>query len=168
MVKFDLEDLLQTVHAIMTTGNALNVKIAAIDAEKTAKGQTLATALKPIAAYYLQSWSDKILTTSPAIFYGVEDVQTADGGGATSKVFKIFVEVVLVDSGQTNDVFKRIARYSRALEETFLEAIVGIGFNAVPGSRVKIDTVRPVSFKLELDSDEEIKVGGISLTIAIY
>jgi hypothetical protein len=95
-------------------------------------------------------------------------VQTADGGGATSKVFKIFVEVVLVDSGQTNDVFKRIARYSRALEETFLEAIVGIGFNAVPGSRVKIDTVRPVSFKLELDSDEEIKVGGISLTIAIY
>lgn len=168
MPKYDLEDILQIIYNIMSVSNALNVKVAAIDAEKTAKGQGLVTALKPISGYFLQTWSDKILNVTPAIFYGVEDVQTVDGGGAAAKTYKVFVEIVMVDSGQTNDAFKRISRYSRALEELFQDSINGQGFNALPGSRVKIDTVRPLAFKLELDSDEEIKVGGVSLTITLY
>ena len=165
-MKFDTEDLLENVLAVMTTGDALNLKIAAIEVEKAAKGQGLAPEQKqiPTNGYYQQTWSDKILNTSPAIFYGIEDVQSVDGGGALAKIYKIFIEVVYVDNGMTNDVHKRIARYSRALEELFQENKMP----KVPYSEIKIDSVRPISFKLELDSDEEIKVGGITLTIALF
>ena len=165
MAKYDVEDLLDSVLDIMMGGGALNAKIASIDAEKIAAGKGLTPALTPIAdeAYYLQTWTDKILNTSPAIFYGVEDVTALDGGtDAVAKTYKIFVEIILVDSGMTNDSSKRINRYARALEELFSQA-----YAPALGSLVKIDTVRPISFKLEMDSDSEVKVGGISLTISL-
>ena len=164
-IKFDAEDLVNMLYDIMTTGSALNNKIAAVDAEKTANGQTITPALASIdsGSYYPQSWSDKILNTSPSIFYGIEDVSSLDGGGATAKTYKLFVELVLVDSGQTNDAWKRIARYSRALEELFQ---TNFAPNVAAG-KVKIDQVRPIAFKTSLNSNEEIKVGGISITIAL-
>lgn len=163
--KFDAEDMLDMVLGIMTTGSALNAKIAAIEAEKIAAGKGVTPTLASIAStsYYLQSWSDKILNTSPAIFYGIEDVASVPNAGAVAKVYKVFVEVVLIDSGLTNDSHKRINRYARALEELFAAAFApALGYG-----QIKIDTVRPISFKLELDSSEEIKVGGVSLTITL-
>ena len=127
MAKFDSEDLLLGILQIMTTG--LNTKVAAIEAEKVAKSPTqgLTPTLASFASnnYYLQTWTDKILQNSPAIFYGIEDVQTLDGAGVAAKTYKVFVEVVYVDSGQTNDAHKRISRYSRALEELFEENFRG-------------------------------------------
>jgi hypothetical protein len=163
MSKYDTEDLLESILGVMTSG--LNTKITEIETEKIAAGKGLTPGLVAIAsdAYYLQTWTDKILNNKVGIFYGIEDVQTQDGGGAAAKTYKIFCEVVLVDNGQTNDTSKRIARYSRALEEIFLKAFA----DAVAYGKVKIDSVRPISFKLELDSDEEIKVGGVSLTITL-
>lgn len=163
--KFDAEDLLDSILAIMTTNTALNTKIAAIEAEKTAAGKGLTPTLSSIGSdnYYLQTWTDKVLNTSPAIFYGIEDVQTVDGCGAAAKTYKCFIEVVLVDSGMTNDSSRRINRYARALEELFLSNFAP----SIEAGRVKLDTVRPISFKLELDSDTEIKVGGISLTVTL-
>jgi hypothetical protein len=163
MSKYDTEDLLESILGVMTSG--LNTKITEIETEKIAAGKGLTPGLVAIDsdAYYLQTWTDKILNHKVGIFYGIEDVQTLDGGGAAAKTYKIFCEVVLVDNGQTNDTSKRIARYSRALEEIFLKAFA----DAVAYGKVKIDSVRPISFKLELDSDEEIKVGGVSLTISL-
>lgn len=163
MAKYDGEDLLDSVLGIMTAG--LNTKIAAIEAEKTAAGKGLTPTLASIdsAAYFEQTWTDKILNMNPAIFYGIEDVQAVDGGGVIAKTYKVFVEVVLVDSGMTNDTHKRISRYSRALEELFAEAYAP----AIPIGKVKVDSVRPMAFKLALDSDDEIKVGGVSLTITL-
>lgn len=165
MSKYDSEDLLDSVYAIMTSGGALNTKIAEIEAEKVAKSKGLTPTLKSIASgsFYEQTWTDKILNSSPAIFYGIEDVQIVDGGEVVAKTYKVFVEIVLVDDGMRNDAHKRIQRYSRALEELFSQAYAP----AIQGSKVKVDTVRPVSFKLELDSSEEIKVGGVSLTITL-
>jgi hypothetical protein len=165
--KFDQEDLLDSVYQIMTDAGALNTKIAAIEAEKIAKGKGLTPTLASIASdsYYEQSWSDKILQTNPAIFYGVEDVEAVDGGGgAVAKTYTIFVEIVLVDNGMTNDCHKRIARYARALEELFADAYAP----AIAGGKLKVKQVRPFSFKLALDSDEEIKVGGVSITIPLF
>jgi len=165
VAKFDTEDLLASILSIMTTGGALNAKITAIEAEKAAKSQTLVPGLSSIGAadYYEQTWSNKILNSPVAIFYGVENVQASDGGGVVAKTYTVFVEVVMTDNGQTNDIHKRIARYSRALEEVFNSA-----FDSVESyGKVKVDQVRPISFKLELDSDEEIKVGGVSLTITL-
>lgn len=165
-VKFDTEDLLDSVLSLMTTNSALNTKILAIENEKIAKGKGLTPTLKAVAAgsYHQQTWSDKILNSTPAIFYGIEDAQAVDGGGMNvAKTYKVFIEVVYTDNGQTNDAHKRISRYSRALEELFQES-----FSQAEGGQIKIESVRPISFKLELDSDEEIKVGGISLTITLF
>ncbi len=132
---------------IMTTGGALNAKILEVETEKIAKS----------------TWSDKILNSNPAIFYGIEDVATVSNVGAAAKSYRIFVEIVLVNSGQTNDTSKRINRYARALEELFSANFApAVGFG-----QVKIEQVRPISFKLELDSSEEIIVGGISLTMTL-
>jgi len=163
-VKYDAEDLLDTILSIMTTGDALNAKITAIDAEKTAAGKSLTPALKlvPTDGFYLQTWNDKILNTSPAIFYGIEEVTALANGPVVSKTYSVFVEIVMVDSGMTNDSARRINRYSRALEELFASA-----FSLKEGFMISVAQVRPIAFKLELDSDEEIKVGGISLTIGI-
>ena len=161
--KFDQEDLLDAILEIMTT--KLNARIAAVEAEKVAKGKGLTPTLATVAsnAYFLQTWSNAILNRSPAIFYGVEEVSAQDGGSIAAKTYKIFCEIVVLDDGMRNDTHRRIARYSRALEEIFSEAFGSIESS----SRIKIETVRPISFKLELDSSEEIKVGGVSLQISL-
>lgn len=160
---YDSEELLRAIKAVMTDG--LNNKINAIEAQKIAAGFGLTPTLAEVAStsYYEQTWSAKILNSNPAIFYGIEDVTALDGGGVVAQTYKVFCEIVLVDSGQTNDCHNRISRYSRALKEIFEAAFA----EAISGNRVKVEQVRPVSFKLEIDSDEEIKVGGVSLTITL-
>lgn len=160
---YDGEDLLDDVVAIVQAG--LTAKLAAIEAEKIAKGKGVNGGLPAPEsdAYYRQTWSDKILNHSPAIFYGIEDVQTESMGPATSEKFKVFVEVVLVDSGMDTDTANRLLRYSRALREVLQEKFASVAETG----RIKIETVRPVSFKMDADSSEEIKVGGVSLTVAI-
>lgn len=163
-MKYDVEDFLDMTLSIMTTGGALNAKIAAVEAEKAAAGKGVTPTLAPIdsGSYHLQSWSEKVLQTTPAIFYGIEDVTTKSSGAqVNAKTYKIFIEVIYVDSGMTNDASKRILRYARALEELFAEQFKA----AAEVGTVTIEQVRPIAFKLELDSNEEIKVGGISLTI---
>lgn len=164
--RYDSEDMLDDILKAMVQDGALNARIAAVEAEKVAKGKGLDPTLKPIldTSYHLQSWSDKILNSSPAIFYGIESVATNDGGpGAAAETPTVFIEVVMVDSGMTNDAAKRILRYTRAIKDLFSEF-----FEQTPNSaRIKIETVRPQSFKLDYDSSEEIKVGGISVVIPL-
>lgn len=165
MAKFDGEDLLDAVKSIMVSGDALNNKILEIENEKANKSKGLTPTLKTISAnaYFEQTWNDKILNQNPAIFYGIEDVQSTDGGGALGKVYQLFVEIVLVDNGMQSDNHKRIQRYSRALEELFLSSDATI----IPFAKIKVNQIRPISFKLQIDSNEEIKVGGISILIAL-
>lgn len=166
MATYDTEDLLDSVLKIMVNGGALNAKIAAIDAEKVLKGKSLATAMLAIPddGYYEQTWNNKILNNPVGILYGIENVSTFDGGGALGKNYTIFVEVVYTDSGQNNDSNKRIARYSRALEELFIQHLNDVA----EIKNIKIESVRPIAFKMQIDDSEEIKVGGISLTITLY
>ncbi len=163
MATYDGEDVLDDVIAIVQAG--LSAKLVEIEAEKIAKGKGIDGGLPApeSSAYYRQSWSDKILNHSPAIFYGIEDVQTEGIGPATKEQFRIFVEVVIVDSGMDEFTSNRLLRYSRALKEVLHDKFASVAETG----RIKIETVRPVSFKLDADSSEEIKVGGVSLTVAI-
>lgn len=163
MAKYDLESAVDDVLALMQA--YLPAKIAEIEVEKTSIGKGLTPALATIAStsYYRQSWSEKILQTNPSIYYGVEEVTAVSGGSEVAELVKIFVEVIYIDSGQTNDASSRIARYARAIKEVFTEHygdIKSVG-------NTKIETIRPISFRLELDSSEEVKVGGVSITIGI-
>jgi hypothetical protein len=165
--RIDAEDIAKSILDIMThPTEGLNAYISAVDAEKTAKGMAFTPALKLVASagYFYQSWNDKILNIDPAIFYGFEDVQAGDAGKGIAKTFKIFVEIVLVDNGMTNDVDRRVLRYSRALEELFADK-----FDVVNNSsRIKIETVRPMSMKVDFDSSDEVKVGGISISLSVF
>lgn len=163
---FDSEDLLDSVLSVMTSGSALNAAISALEADKSTQGKGLTPTLAGVdaSAYFVQTWDNKILNQKgPSIFFGIEDVQVSENAGAVAKTYQVFVEVVLVDDLTSPDGYKRIMRYSRALEELFKNKFAP----AISMGSVKIQSVRPISFKLELDSSDEVKVGGISLTIVL-
>lgn len=157
---YDIEQLLEDIETLLKA--TLNNKIAAIEAEKIALGKGIGLLPVNDAAYHQQTWSDKILNRSPAIFYGLEDTQSVGSNSATLDIYKIFVEVVVSDSGMDNFTKNRVHRYSRALKEVFQE-----NFDQFPCTKTNIETVRPISFKIDIDSSEEIKVGGVSITTVL-
>ena len=159
--KFDAEVLLDSILDIMTTG--LNTKIAAVEAEKTAMGKSIGLAAVDSNAYYRQTWNDKILQYTPAIFYGIENTAATAVAGVTATQYFLFVEVIISDSGNDDQVVNRILRYTRALQELFEEQFGKVA----EAGRIKIETVRPVSFKLDEDTSDEVKVGGISITLTL-
>lgn len=163
MSKFRPEDLLNNVKSLLTT--YLNAKIDSIEAEQVSKGlpATNLAHVDTVNGYFLQSWSDKILNANPAIFYGIEDIASEGYGPATAQRYRIFVEVVVIDSLQDLLVNTRIFRYADAIKEVFEEHYDFLSSS----SQIKIETVRPVSFKLDMNSSEEIKVGGVSLHTSI-
>ena len=163
MPKYDIETLLSEVKAILVAN--LNTQIAAVEAEKVAAGAP-ATNLKPVDVtdgYFEQSWSDKILNINPAIFYGVEQIQAIGTGPATGEVIKVFVEIVAVDTQEDVLMGRRINRYSRAIKEVLEANYDKLSF----GNKMKIETVRPISWRLDADTSEEVRVGGVSLITAI-
>lgn len=170
MTKYDIEDLIADVKRILLAN--LNTKIAAVEAEKIARGAP-ATGLLPVdqtigpdgmpVGYFEQNWSDKNFNVSPAIFYGIEDAAATGVGPYTQETIKLFVEIVLVDSGQDNLGKLRIHRYTRAIKEVFEENFDKFGSS----SKIKVETIRPLSFKLDLNTTEEVKVGGVQLTTAL-
>ncbi len=163
MPKYDIENLLEDVQALLVAN--LNTQIAAIESEKEAAGKQV-VAMTPVdsASYYEQNWSDKILNTNPSIFYGIEQVQAMGAGPATGEVLKVFVEIICVDTQADLFMTKRINRYTRAIKEVFEANYDRL---AQGSNKLHIETVRPVSFKLDMDASEEIHVGGVSLITAI-
>ncbi len=165
--KVDNEALLDAILAIMTdAGTGLNVRVAAIEAEKAAAGKALATSVLPIpaAGYFRQTWDEKILNTSPAIFYGFEDVVPVSNGPAVAKTYTIFIEVFLSALDITNDSTDRIFRYSRALEEIFSEAFKPLAET----SQMTVKALLPAAFKVEMGAGQDVKIGGVSLSLSMF
>lgn len=161
--KFDAEDLLDSVLAMMTDGGALNAKIAAVEAEKTTAGKQIGLEAIASDAYYRQTWNDKILNHVAAIYYGIENNQTIGTPGATAIQYSVFVEIIMADSGNDSNIVNRILRYTRAIQELFEEK-----FGAVAEfGKIKVETVRPISFKLENDTSDDVKAGGVSITMTL-
>jgi hypothetical protein len=161
MSRYDTESLLSDIKKILVAN--LNTKISAVEAEKIAAGfpATQLAAVDTTNGYFEQNWSDAILNIKPAIFFGLEDIRAQGMGPTTQETYQVFVEVILV-SAQTDTLDKnRIHRYARAIKEVFEE-----NYDKIPGT-IKIETVRPVSFRLDLNSSDEIKVGGVSITTAL-
>ena len=160
---YDIEDVLDDVETLLKS--KLNDAITAIETEKAEKNKTLLTPLELISneGYFRQTWSDKILNQSPAIFYGLENIETTSGGTATAEKLTLFIECVVVDSGMDGDVHRRINRYSRAIKEVLENSFDYLSF----ASKIKVESLRPTAFKLDVDSSEEIKVGGVSVSLNI-
>lgn len=164
MPKYDIEDLIDDLRTEVEA--ALPAKLTEIENEKIAKGKGVDGGLDAIEsnAWYYQTWDDKILQFKAGIFYGVEDVTAVNiRSGGTAQEYKLFFEIVLSRTNQTNDISARIHRYSRALRE-ILEAYTTKNSFI---SAIKVETVRPISFKLDLDTSDEVFVGGVSISAAI-
>lgn len=170
MPKYDVENLLSDIRAILIAN--LNASIVAVEAEKIAQGLPV-TNIKAVdtsigadgleRGYFEQDWSDKILNTSPAIWYGIEAMPPVGIGPATQTEFKIFIDVVHVDSGQDTLRNKRTNRYTRAIRD-----VIEANWDRLPGgTKTKIETIQPIAFKINEDSSEEVRVGGVAITTAI-
>lgn len=163
MSKYDAENLLHDLKAILVAN--LNTYIAAIESEKVAQGlpATNLASVDTTNGYFEQNWSDGILNITPAIFYGIEDVRTEGYGPVTSQLYKVWVEIVLVDTQVDKLMTSRIHRYSRAIKDVLED-----NWDKLPSaSKTKIETIRPLSFKLDLNSSEEIRVGGVSIITSL-
>lgn len=158
---FDIEDLITAVEKLLRQN--LNARINAIEAEKAGQGKAIGLPVVRQESYFEQTFSNEIMNSAPAIFYGLAD-NVPDGlGPTTAQVVQIFIEIVTVDSGQDAFGIKRVHRYSRAIREVLQDNYDQIS----QAGRIKVKTVEPRSFKLSEDSSDNIKVGGVLITAAI-
>jgi hypothetical protein len=160
-VTYDIENLLGDIESLLKQN--LNTEIAKIEAEKASQGKAVGLPGVDPNAYYEQSWNDEILNRAPAIFFGIADTDAEGAGPATIEKFKLFIEVVVIDSGMDKFTSRRVHRYSRAVKKVLQD-----GFANFPvAGKIKIVTVVPASFRLNADSSDNIKVGGVVVTAAI-
>ena len=163
MSKYDIENLLSDIETTLKAD--LNTQIAAVEAEKVAAGNGIPNGLPDVSAeaFFEQTWEDKILNYSPAIFFGIEDIRAQGLGPATAETYTIFVEVVVSEASNDRFGAKRIHRYARAIKETIQNKFGDFPYT----SNLTIETVRPTSFLREMNSSEMVKVGGVSITTSI-
>lgn len=164
MAKYDAENLLAGIRSILSA--KLNDAIAAVEAEKIAQGLP-ATNIAPIdvnEGYFEQTWSFANFNVKQGVYYGIEDMQAKGVGPATQVTYKVFIEIVFADGGNDKLGLKRLHRYTRAIQDVMEDNYDQLPVNS---GKINIETIRPISFKLEADSSEEIRVGGVSITMAI-
>lgn len=162
MAKIDLEDALDSIESLLKMH--LNTKIAEIENQKAAKGKGVKGGLKPVPnnAYYRQTWNQKILNHPVAIYFGIGGISPLDGGVDVAESLTIFIEVVFVDNGQTNDGDSRVFRYARAIKEVAKDRFGNLGF----ASRTTIEQVVPTSL-VDVGTSDEVKIGGVQIKTSI-
>lgn len=160
---YDSENLLFDIKALLVAN--FNTYIDTKEAEKVSQGlpATNLAHVDTTNGYFEQNWSDKILNMNPALFYGIDSI-VAEGIGPTAKqMYKIFVEVIFVDTQVDALSTQRVHRYTNALLDLFKA-----NYDQIRSmSRIKIEALKPVSQMLELNSSESVKIGGVLLTTAL-
>lgn len=157
--RYDIEDVLDELDAFMKAN--LPAEIAAINAEK---GNAPVLVAPANSAYFFQTWNDKILNANPAIFYGLQEVESRGVGPATVQVLKIFIDIIVLDNGQDNLTTKRVFRYTKAIQR-LVEKNWDKKFSGM--QKTKISVMNPFAFKTNLDSADEYKIGGVLLETGI-
>ena len=111
----DLEDVCDNLGVILT--NRLNPKIFEIDAEKAD------FTLLPIdpGAIFFQQLSEKTVNYDPFLVYGVLSESMKNAGHSSASEVNIFICIGMA-SDNTDNLSKRLLRYSRAIREIISEA----------------------------------------------
>lgn len=164
MPEYDLESVVSDVKKLLRA--KLNGEITAVEQEKVAAGFD-PSKIMAVAddSYFELAWNDAALNKSPAvgIFLG-EHKEKDDAGGGTLLLYTLDIGVVI--SGTQNDPLStlKMLRYTRALKAVFKNNW-GLLNNAA--TREKLETIGPVGFTLNVDSSEECKIAGVSLTLTL-
>ncbi len=158
MKKLDVETVIKNIE--LTLKEKLNLKLIEITTEKN-DGITL----RPVddKAYIIQSLDEFPVNFDPALFIGIESINTVGEYSATSKTIRIEVSVILSDP-QDGKNFSRLFRYQRAMEETFLESYFTIKNMR---EKVKVTSLEPVAFKV-LNSTTEFKAIGVIIELSLF
>ena len=161
--KYDIERFIDDVAALLKA--KMQDKLNQINVEKATLGSTITLQDVPTESYYIHTWNDKILNEPLAMFIAIEDVEAEPHGSYTKESYKVAVEITMTrDPNETgNPMPSKLLRYSRALKEIFEENFKDMREPTL----IKIETVRPISFKLDTNTDDEILVGGVSLALSL-
>jgi hypothetical protein len=157
-MKLDVEVILKNIKETLL--EKLNPKLLEIEADK---GDGIV--LKPIdpGAYILQSLDEFPINYDPALFYGIESIETVGEYSSTHKSIKVEISFIIADP-QDGTIFSRLFRYQRALEETFLESYFTIKNMR---EKVKVTSLEPVAFKVQ-NSTSEFKAIGVMIEISLF
>jgi hypothetical protein len=159
--KYDLERLLGDLLSIVKTN--LNTKLNEIQAEKTTLLGAANFAVPPIAeGAWFDTLDDKTVNFDPYVYFGVNDNTVIELASAETSEFAIFFTVVLHNNNEDANVYKKMLRYIRALQE-----VVSENFDRIPEvARFQVRTVTPNDLK-DLDGDTFHKIGGIVINTVI-
>lgn len=158
MKKLDVETVLKNIE--LSLKEKLNGKILAIDAEK-ADG----IVLRPVddSAYIIQSLDEFTDNFDPALYLGIESINTVGEYSGTAKTIRVEASVIVADP-QDGTIFSRLFRYQRALEETFLENYFTIKNMR---EKVKVTSLEPVAFRVQ-NSTSELKAIGVIIELNVF
>lgn len=162
--KVDIEVILDEIKSALQA--KFNSKLDEIQAEKSAgdlaAGRIVAVQHVDANAYVMQSMNDSVINYDPFILCRLDDPGAVGIGPATAKNYKITVALCCSDTGQDKEIFRRLYRYSRALEETFEAYFAGI----TSGFKLSIESLAPIQFALA-NSSNDYKAVGVSITVGI-
>jgi hypothetical protein len=161
--RYDIEQFVDD--AVVLIKAKLAAKLTQIYDEKVTLNSDIPLPMVDDSAFYLHTWNDKILNENLALFIAIENVKATGEGPFSKEEYSVAVEVSMTRDpnsiGNVNPI--KVLRYSRALKEIFEENWT----NLPNATKTKIETVRPESFKLSTDSDDEVLIGGISLALSL-
>lgn len=161
--RYDIEDFVQDVENLLRAN--LNTYFARVEAEQVDAG--LVAAPPPAIdddAYFQFAWNDKALNKTVGVALFATGVPVQSDGSMGLRKYTVDVGVYM--SGTQNDPLapRRLLRASKALETLFQEHWTEIN-SAV--TKEKIETVDPIDFKLNLDSADDCKIAGVTLSLTL-
>lgn len=161
MARYDAEQLLNDIFEIVKAN--LNTKLNEIKVEKDAllgSGNFAVPLIEDNA--WFDSLDEKTANFDPYVYYGVNDNSVIELASAESSQLTIFFTVVLHYNGDDANMYKKMLRYIRALQE-----IVAENFDRIPeASSLRVTAVNPQDLQ-DLDESTFHKIGGISIQTAI-
>ncbi len=159
--RYDIESLLVDMVAFMKAN--LPGKLTAITTEK---GDSLTLTAPANASYTFQAPSFAMANYNPFLLYGIDDILPDRGEGpATAKPYQLFVIIGLNDEGNDPNLFTRLLRYQRALEDLFEANWASIASSV----KFRVSGLVPVPLALfaENDAVKNTKIIGVSLSATL-
>lgn len=156
--KYDPEKLVQDLLKMFRDN--LPAKLAAINTEK---GDSLLVA-PDLEAWFFQNLNDSSFNFEPFVVYSIDAMTIGSNNtAAASKNIVVSFEVAFVDHGEndSDNIYRKLLRFTRALEEIFFEK----KRESIPSCvELEIQTLAP----LGVDAGGKIiRTGGVSLLASI-
>lgn len=164
-MKYDAEALLNDLENIIKQN--LNNKIAEIQAEKEALlGSSNFNVPSVDENAYFDTLDGRESNWNPYVYYGVGDNSPIEIASAEASELSLFFTVVLTNDANDPNVYRKMLRYIRALQE-----VVSENFDEIAeASNFKITTLTPSDMR-DMDGEDEMgllhKIGGVAITTAI-